>query len=165
MTLMTASRSARLFAVAAACAALFAVIFIWFKPTTESPRSEVVADAPARIIWKTIEYRGVQIDIPSAWERLDMGDCEFQYERWAPPHSPPCRYEGGVAFYGSATFDPAHGPGVRRTDTSGAGIPTWGGYVYAGDYAVYASDTDRDLVQKVLDSAQVTGSKAPSRHR
>jgi hypothetical protein len=161
MTLMSASRSARLFAAAAACAALFAVVFIWMKPTSDSPRSEVVADSPAREEWKTIEYRGVQIDVPSAWERLDMSDCELQYERWAPPHSPPCRYEGGAAFYGSATFDPAHGPGIRRTATKGTDAPTWSGYVYAGDYVVYASDNDRDLVQRLLDSAQVTGSKAP----
>jgi hypothetical protein len=111
--------------------------------------------------WKTIEHRGVQIDIPSAWERLDMSDCEFQFEQWAPPDSSPCDSEGGVAFYGSATFDPAHGPGVRRTTTNGTDAATWGGYVYAGDFAVYASDTDRDLVQGVLDSVRVTRSRAP----
>lgn len=160
MTPMTASRSTRLFALAAACAALFAVVLIGFEATGD-PRSEVVADFPAREGWKTIEYQGVRIDIPSVWERLDMSDCEFQFEQWAPPDSPPCGLEKGAVLYGSATFDPAHGPGVRRTATNGPDAATWSGYVYAGDYAVYARDTDRDLVQEVLDSARMTGSKAP----
>ncbi len=59
-----------------------------------------------------------------------------------------------AAFYGSDTFDPAYRPGMRRTTTNGGEVGTWGGYVYAGDFAVHASDTDRDLVREVLDSAQ-----------
>ncbi len=83
-----------------------------------------------------------------------MSECEFEFESWARPDSPPCDFEGGAAFYGSATFDPAHGPGVRRTTENGTA--TWDGYVYAGDFAVYASDSDRDLVREVLDSARAT---------
>jgi hypothetical protein len=104
--------------------------------------------------WKTIEYEGVRVDIPGSWERSDMGECEFQFERWGPPGLPPCEADAGVAFYGSATFDPAHRPGVRRTETSGPEGPDWGGYVYAADFAVYASDGDRDVVKQILDSAR-----------
>jgi hypothetical protein len=148
MPLLTASRGTRLFALTAACAALVAGVLIWFNAASDS-RSEI-SGTLARAAWKTVEYRGVQIDIPSAWERSDMSGCEFQFEQWAAPGSPACRLEGGAAFYGSATFDPFHGPGVWQTAT------TWSGYAYAGDYAVYVSDTDRDLVQKVVDSARAT---------
>jgi hypothetical protein len=149
---MTASRVTRPLAVVVACAALVAVLLIWLEATSE-PRSEVVGDSPSREGWKTIAYQGVQIDIPAAWERLDMDSCEFQFERWARPGSAPCDYEGGAAFYASATFDPATGTGVRRT--TGHRAATWGGYTFAGDFAVYASDDNRDLVQGVLDSARV----------
>ena len=121
----------------------------------------MVAAVPALQEWKTVEYQGVQIGIPSAWERLDMSDCEFQFQLWAPPDSPPCRFEGGVVFYGSAIFDPAHRPGIRRTASNGTDTASWAGYAYAGNYAVYVLDADRNLVQKVLDSAWVTGGKSP----
>jgi hypothetical protein len=154
---MAASRSARFLLPGVAAAAVLVAGCSWFEDSGE-PRSEVVVGSPAREGWKTVEYHGVQIDVPFAWVRLDMSDCEFQFERWAPSDSPPCDFEGGAAFYGSATFDPARGPGVWRTTTNGT--DAWGGYVYAGDWAVYTSDTDRDLVQEVLDSARVTGGKA-----
>jgi len=86
-----------------------------------------------------------------------MSECEFHFEQWGPPDSGPCGLNGGVAFYGSATFDPKHGPEVQREGT------TWDGYVHAGHYVVYASDADRDIVQKVLDSVRVNGSKPPTR--
>jgi hypothetical protein len=44
--------------------------------------------------------------------------------------------------------------GVRRTNENGA--VAWGGYTFAGDFAVYASDVNPHLVQGVLDSARVT---------
>jgi hypothetical protein len=145
---------ARLWALLAVCVAVSLVIVIWVQARTDL-RSEVVGDSPSREGWKTIAFEGVQIDVPSAWERLDMNDCEFQFERWARPGSPPCDFEGGAGFYDSSTFDPAHGPGVRRTTENG--IPTWGGYVRTGDFAVYASDSDRAVVQAVLDSAHCSG--------
>jgi hypothetical protein len=162
MASLTTSRGARFLASAAACAALLAVVLIWFR-APGAPRPQPVASAPAQQTaarsaepgWKTIEYRGVQLDVPSDWERLDLSECEFRSERWAPPGSPPCDFEGGAVFYGSATFDPAHGPGVRRTGANGTDAAAWAGYVYAGDFAVYARHTDRDLVQRVLDTARV----------
>jgi hypothetical protein len=151
---MRGTSSGRLLAVAAVCLALSAAFLIWSQRTGD-PRSEVVADsASGRERWQTIEYEDVRIDIPSAWDRLDMSSCEFQFERWAPPSSSACDFEGGVAFYGSATFDPAHRPGIRRTPADETA--TWGGYVYAGDFAVYTSDEDREVVREVLDSARAT---------
>ena len=53
------------------------------------------------------------------------------------------------------TFDPAHGPGIRHDDAA-----SWAGYVYAGDFAVYAADDDRSLVQHVLRSARASGEES-----
>lgn len=151
MTSLTVLPRARMLGAAALFAALLIAVLVWLQDPGD-PRSEVVADSPSREGWKTVEYDGVRVDIPSAWERVDMGDCEFQFERWARPDSPPCDFEEGVAFYGSATFDPAHGPGVRRTTENGT--PTWAGYTYAGDFAVYASYSDRAILRGVLASAR-----------
>jgi hypothetical protein len=156
MTPVTNSRSVRLLALTGACAALFAVVLIWFGAASHFS-SQVVAHSPVRAGWKTIDSHGVRFDIPSAWQRLDMSDCEFRFEQWAPPDSSPCGLEGGAVFYNAATFDPADGPGVRRTAAGGADAATWGGYVYAGDYAVYVSDNDRDLVRQALGSVRVAG--------
>ena len=155
MTRMAAFRRARfpiLIASAAVVALLAVLLFVWDRAS--EPRSEVVPDASAENGWKTIQYQGVRVDIPTSWERSDMGDCEFSFEQWAPPDAPSCGQGGGVAFYASATFDPAHGPGLRRAETSGTDASDWAGYVYAGDFAVYASDDDRDLVHALLASAR-----------
>lgn len=97
--------------------------------------------------WQTIEYQGVRVAVPSTWERLDNGHCALTAVQWAPPGSPPCSFRGGATFYLSATFDPAYRPGLRRD------VAAWSGYVFAGEYAVVARDTDRNLVRRVLDSA------------
>ncbi len=145
MTLMPTSRGARLRLLTVVCAGLLAGGFLWYAAERD-PHADVVTESSTRDGWKTIQYQGVQVDIPASWEPTDMDDCEFQFEHWALPDSPACGLDGGVAFYGSDTFDPAHGPGVRRTD--GTDSPTWGGYAYAGDFAVYASDDDRDMGSK-----------------
>jgi hypothetical protein len=113
---------------------------------------DVVIDSTADG-WKTIESQGLQVDIPAGWTRAATQSCEFQFERWTPPNLPACSPDGGVAFYPSATFDPKHGPGIRHDDSASA-VPDWAGYVYAGDFAVYAADDDRGLVQHVLRSAR-----------
>ena len=113
--------------------------------TTAPPRDATSAS------WKTIEYRGVQVDVPAAWQRVDMSRCELQFERWAPPKTPACDYAQGAAFYGSATFDPAYPAGLRKIDGS-----RWGGWVYAGDYAVHVNIPDRTVAQTVLNSARAT---------
>ena len=131
------------------CAAVLAVGSDWYG--SRGPGAEVVAETVTPSGWKTIEHDGVLVDVPAAWQRLEMDECEFQFERWGPPGTSSCRAESGVSFYGSATFDPAHGPGVRRVDSTDE--PPWGGYAYAGDFAVYASDGERSIVKRVLRSA------------
>lgn len=133
--------------VAAACAV---VGYLAWDRAPADPRAEVVAGA-AREGWQTIEYRGVRVDLPAAWSRREMRDCEFRYERWAAPGSADCANDG-VAFYGAALFDPSRGPGISRSDDDGR--PGWSGYVYAGDFAVYANDPDRAVVSQVLGSAR-----------
>lgn len=154
MTRMTASRRARLLTLIVAGAVLLAGVFFWVRAVDDDSGAELVADSSAEKGWKTIEYQGIRVDIPAGWERSDMDDCEFQFEQWGPPDSPACDPDGGVAFYGSATFDPAHGPGLRRDEPTTTDASTWAGYVYEGDFAVYASDDDRQLVRVLLHSAR-----------
>lgn len=116
----------------------------------DADHAEVVSGS-ATSAWKTIEYRGVRVDIPASWEPRDMDDCEFRFEVWAPPEVDGCAWAGGMAFYGAATFDPPRGPGVERVESHDE--PEWGGYTLAGDFAVYAAADDRTVVERVLQSA------------
>ncbi len=150
MALMPTSRTSRVLVLAVVCIGLLAGGFIWYAQ--RDSHAEVVSESSKSGGWKTIEYQGVRVDIPASWEPTDTDDCEFKFERWAPRDEAECDGDGGVAFYASATFDPAHGPGVSRTDRPDS--PAWEGYSYAGEFAVYASDDDHALVQKVVDSAR-----------
>ena len=118
-----------------------------------SRSGSVAVEAPSSESWQTIEHRGVQVDIPATWERMDTSTCEFEIARWGDPAFSPCEFEHGVTFYGSALFDPAHGPGVVRSAIDRDVM--WSGYAYAGDYAVYVFDNDdRQLVRDILASAR-----------
>lgn len=150
---MGSARRPRRLAAAALLIALLVAALAWLQ-ADDSSHSRVVGESPTHEAWKTVEHDGVRVDVPAAWERLDTDTCEFPAERWARPGSPPCEFEEGVAFYGSSTFDPAHGPGVRRTTENGR--PAWGGYTRVGDFAVYASYGERHLVRDVLDSVRET---------
>ncbi len=154
MTALPTSTRARLLVAAATVVALVAAVALWLA--TRGPQDPGVDSAvPARSGWTTIEHDGVRVDVPASWEHADMDDCEFGFEHWGPAGGPACGQGGGVSFYGSATFDPAHGPGVRRAGRAdGPDSPTWAGYAYAGDYAVYASDDTRSVVRRVLRSAR-----------
>ena len=121
----------------------------WLWLARDDGGAEVVGDRSPDG-WTTIRYQGVRVDIPASWERSDRDGCEFQFEVWTPPGSKGCDWAGGVAFYASATYDPADKPGVRRTESRDE--PEWGGYSYAGDLVVYAADDDRKTVVRVLDS-------------
>lgn len=107
---MPTSRAARVLVLAVACAGLLAGGYLW-RAARDSHADVVTASSGG---WKTIEYEGVRVDIPASWKPADTDDCEFEFEHWVPPGSPDCGFDGGVAFYRSATFDPAHGPGVRQ---------------------------------------------------
>ena len=141
--------------LALTCTALLAVaLVLWFRSSSDV-RSRVVLDERTQEGWKSVEYDDVRVDVPSTWVRSDLSDCEFQFERWARPGSATCEADEGVAFYGSATFDPSRGPGIRRADHGGSVDGAWAGYVLVGDVAVYVSDADRDVAEHVLASARV----------
>ena len=126
--LLTTSR----LAVAAGLCLAVALAALWY---VGRGGADVVAESSG---WKTIEHEQVRVEIPESWERLDQGDCEFELEVWAPPGTAPCSWSGGVAFYGSATFDPAHRPGIwRDDDTPGRVTPM------PVSFAVYVGDDDR----------------------
>ncbi|HSE08404.1 MAG TPA: hypothetical protein VLB29_07040 [Nocardioidaceae bacterium] len=150
---MPARRSVRILLFGAALALLLAVGLGLYA--LRDSRARVIDESTDATGWKTLEYEGVRVNIPSDWERLDMGGCDFRFERWAPQGVSPCDPDAeGVAFYGSATFDPDLGPGVIRNDGEDPKIPGWEGYVYAGEFAVHASSNDRAVVEGILDSAK-----------
>jgi hypothetical protein len=148
MAFMPRNLGTRWWLAVAVCTVVLATGLALFASRT--PSAEVVDGATAPRGWKVLEYEGVRVDIPADWKRLDQADCEFQFERWGSPSTEDCQDDGGVAFYRSATFDPAHGPGVRRAVSKNE--PLWGGYAYAGEFAVYASDGNRSVVAKILGS-------------
>ena len=139
----------RLLALVVVCALVLVGGWLWFG--RDDGGAEVVDDS-SQAGWMTIRYQGVRVDIPASWERSDRDDCEFQFEVWGPPDSESCQWARGMAFYASATFDPAHKPGIRRSKSRDD--PEWAGYSYAGDFAVYAADDDRKTVLRVLQSAR-----------
>jgi hypothetical protein len=153
MIAMTGSRRVRLsMLVVVGVLLLVAASCYWAR---SGPRPQAATEFGKRGGWKTIEYQRIRVDVPADWEGAEMDGCEFPVERWVPPGSPACEPDAaGVAFYGSATFDPAFGPGVRRAEANGTNASAWAGYVYAGDFAVHASNADRDLVEEVLGSAR-----------
>jgi hypothetical protein len=146
-----ASPSSRLRLLALVLVGVLMLVGVWVWLDRSDGGAEIVGDS-SRAGWMTIRFEGVRVDIPESWERSDRDDCEFEFEVWAPADSGGCQWAGGVAFYRSATFDPAHEPGVRPTQSRGE--PTWGGYTYGGDLAVYASDEDRETVARVLRSVR-----------
>lgn len=96
---------------------------------------------------RTLEHRGVRLDLSATWVRLDTSGCEFPSDRWGPSGTDACRSFDGLAFYGSATLDPTFQPGVVREDDG-----AWSGYVRAGDVAVDVHSADRAVVRDVLGS-------------
>jgi hypothetical protein len=129
--------------------------FMW-RGTATGSGAQVVDAAAAPIGWKTIEFEGVRVDIPSEWERSDRSDCEFEFERWAQQDEVGCDTTGdGVSFYVSATFDPHDRPGLKRRDAS-TDAKGWAGYTYVGDYAVYVSGENRGVLAEVLRSVRST---------
>lgn len=112
--------------------------------------SQVVDEDP-RSGWRTVELDGVRVDVPDAWLRVEVAGCPYAHEHWALEGAD-CGDDQGLALLGSATFDPADGPGVRRY--GGGASPEWGGYVLVGDLAVNVFDDDREVVRAVLGSAR-----------
>lgn len=98
--------------------------------------------------WATAEHGGVTVDLPPGWAELDQSGCRWPWPRFGPRSSNPCDPRAdGFTFYNSATFDPFEGPGLRRSHGG------WVGYVLAGEYAISINAADKEVAQRVLDSA------------
>ena len=123
------------------------------EPDKEPPVSRVTGSADDG--WQLVSYRGVTVELPPEWDRLDMAGCEFQLERWGSPGLE-CVDDGGLVFLDSSTFDAATGPGVHADPPSDA-FPDggWSGYVIRGDVVVSATDADETVVRRILQSASV----------
>lgn len=107
--------------------------------------------------WKTIEFEGLRVDIPSTWKPVKANKCEFQFAEHYP-ETTVCDETPGLRLYGRSLFDPYRQPGVQRTNTSGKAV--WSGYIYRGDFAVVASGSNREMVQRVLGSAHQAAASA-----
>lgn len=118
---------------------------------SSSSTGEVVVDGAVVDGWRTVTYDGVSVDVPDAWQRLDMSSCEWEFVQLGPATADPCEQTDGVSFYGSATFDPATGPGLRGRS----------GYVGAGDRIAYVT-ADPDVAWRVLASAREEGVRIPN---
>ena len=113
-----------------------------------SPRpTPAVSTSPLPGGLQRIVFQGATVDVPDDWEPIDCG--EFTWTQLGPAGPGPCGGGAGVAFYASATFDPADGPGVVRRSDQGASA-LWGGYEYGGDWAVYVQTPSRGLTRQVL---------------
>jgi hypothetical protein len=121
------------------------------EPRHDPPASRVVGSTDDG--WQQVTYRGVDLEVPPEWTRLDMAECDFSPEHWGPAGLGPCADDIGLWFYASATFDPATGPGVHTAPAS-ANLPDggWAGYVTRGDLAVYVGYTDQAVVRRILQS-------------
>ena len=106
--------------------------------------------------WQQVTYRGVDLEVPPGWKRLDMAECDLQPERWGPAGLDPCADDAGLWFWASATFDPATGPGVH-TAAASADLPDggWAGYVTRGDVVVDVADPDQAVVRRILQSVSL----------
>lgn len=103
--------------------------------------------------WVVVSYRGVSVEVPPEWERLDTSSCQGFSEHWGPSALDPCTTDAGLWFLASETFDPATGPGVH-TEPASEALPDggWGGYVVRGKVVVNVGDPDQDVARRVLQS-------------
>jgi hypothetical protein len=107
--------------------------------------------------WQVVTYRGLHLEVPPDWRRLDMTGCDLSLERWGPAGLDPCAPDAGLWFRSSATFDPATGPGVHTAPVS-ASLPNggWAGYVTRGEVVVDVADADQAVVRRILQSVSAT---------
>jgi hypothetical protein len=103
--------------------------------------------------WQQVTYRGVDLEVPGEWQRLDATGCVSDVEHWGPADLDPCADDRGLWFLESATFDPAVGPGVHNVPVSD-NLPDggWGGYVTRGKVVVDVVDDDQAVARRILQS-------------
>lgn len=146
MDLVTGATRVRLTGTVIACAAVLVAYLVWFQPSDKP-----AAVAPVSQPWQTVEFQGQSVEVPASWRTVTENECGFRFaERY--PEGTICNLTSGVRFHGRAMFDPSRLPGIAQSVEEGQTV--WSGYVYAGDFAVFASDPDRRVVKRVLDSAR-----------
>ena len=120
----------------------------------EPPKSRVTGTTDDG--WQLVSYRGVTLELPSDWERLDISGCVESTERWGPADLDPCAGDLGLWFLESDAFDAATGPGVHTAPVS-ENLPDGGftGYVTRGDVVVNAASDTEDVVRRILQSVSV----------
>jgi hypothetical protein len=103
--------------------------------------------------WQVVSYRGVTVEVPPDWERLDTADCDTTPEHWGPPGLDPCANDVGLWFLASETFDAATGPGVHTVPASdNLAQGGFGGYVTRGKVVVDVATSDQAVARRVLQS-------------
>jgi hypothetical protein len=125
------------------------------EPDRDPPSSRVTGTTDDG--WQLVYYRGVTVELPSDWRRVDTSICPTEVERWAGIGQEDCDSEAGLSFLDSDTFDAATGPGVHTTPAS-ASLPAggWTGYVTRGDVIVNVTEADEVVVRRILQSASVS---------
>lgn len=110
------------------------------------PDDPVASDPPvAPAGWRTVEHGGVLVDVPASWT------CQTGEQG-----TEGCTHgDDWLAFYGSATFDPARGPGLVELPDKAYG------YVTTGDWAVSVQAGSARQARRILGSARVEGQDAP----
>ncbi len=130
--------------------------FVGYRLFTEEPDRD---PASSRVTgttvdgWQQVSFRGVTVDVPPGWERLDTTICDVDRERWAAVGQEQCEGDNGLAFLDEDTFETEVGPGVHTAPASGT-LPEggWTGYVTRGDVIVNVTDVDEAVVRRVLQS-------------
>jgi hypothetical protein len=107
--------------------------------------------------WQVVAYRGVNLEVPPDWRRLDMSSCTSELERWGPAGLDPCAPDAGLWFQNAATFDTNFDPGVHTAPASES-LPEggWAGYVTRGEVVVDVADPDQAVVRRILQSVTET---------
>jgi hypothetical protein len=124
-------------------------------PDRDPPSSRVTGTTDDG--WQIVSYRGVTLELPPTWERLDTTICDVDLERWASAGQEQCEGDTGLSFLDEDTFDAATGPGVHTASASDT-LPAggWTGYVTRGDVVVNVTDVDEVVVRRVLQSVSVS---------
>jgi hypothetical protein len=122
------------------------------EPDKDPPVSKVTGSTDDG--WQQVSYRGVTVDLPPEWERLDQSTCQGFLEHWGPVNVDPCADDVGLWYLESATFDSSTGPGAHAAPISeNLQQGGWTGYVTRGEVVVNVADADEAVVRRILQSA------------
>ena len=69
--------------------------------------------------WQQVSYRGVTVELPPDWQRLDTAICDAELERWATVGVEQCDGDTGLSFLDSRHVRCGHR--ARRAHDPGLG--------------------------------------------